>query len=185
MYYKFRDLKNYKYILDIFLNQRLYSSSFRNLNDNFEGQFFSEAFNKSTRNRLNPNKKEHLSICSFSKNYKNHLMWSHYADGHRGIVIGFEIQDSDSIVDKVNYNGLASFQTFPQKFDEFKLVFLNKLNEWEYEQEYRIITKKQSYIKIKIKEVIFGSETQDYDKEVIKKLVELIDKRITIATFNG
>ncbi|OBX24299.1 MULTISPECIES: DUF2971 domain-containing protein [Bizionia] len=184
MYYKFRDLKNYKYILDIFLNQRLYSSSFRNLNDNFEGQFFSDNFEESKRVRLNPNKEKHLSVCSFSEDYKSHLMWSHYANGHRGIAIGFEIDKSEYIIDKVEYNGLASFKNLPLKADEIKSVFLNKLSEWKYEEEYRIITEKQDYISIKIKKVIFGAETQNYDKEVISKLVELVDNRIIIETYN-
>ncbi|WP_417198961.1 DUF2971 domain-containing protein [Bizionia sp.] len=183
MYYKFRDLKNYKYILDIFLNQRLYSSSFRNLNDNFEGQFFSDVFEELKRYRLNPSKQDHLSICSFSENYTSHLMWSHYADGHRGIVIGFEIDESEYLIEKVNYKGLASFQIFPQKLNELKSIFLNKLKDWQYEKEYRIITEKQDYIKIKIEKVIFGAETPEYDKRIIEKLVELVDNKIIVETY--
>ena len=31
-----------------------------------------------------------VGICSFSKARKNQLMWSHYADEHKGICIGFK-----------------------------------------------------------------------------------------------
>ncbi|HEX9825480.1 MAG TPA: DUF2971 domain-containing protein, partial [Flavobacteriaceae bacterium] len=141
-------MKDYKYIIDIFINQRLYVASFRKLNDNFEGQFFSNVFSDIKRYRLNPRKESHISICSFSSNYKSHLMWSHYANGHRGIAIGFEIDKSKYNIEEVAYNGLTSFNIFPQKFDDLKSVFLNKLKEWSYEEEYRIIAEKQDYVDI-------------------------------------
>ena len=185
MYYKFRDLRNYKYLLDIFLNQRLYSASFRILNDNLEGQFLYDLSTEIKRFRLNPTKQKHLSVCSFSENYKNHLMWSHYADGHRGIVIGFQIDQSKYMIDKVNYDGLANFENLPRRFDEVKSVFLNKINDWKYEEEYRVITEKQDFINIKIKEVFFGAETLEEDKIIIKKLIELVDNKIKIETYYG
>ena len=185
MYYKFRDLRNYKYLLDIILNQRLYSASFKNLNDNHEGQFFYDFSTEIKKVRLNPTKQKHLSICSFSKNYKNHLMWSHYADGYRGIVIGFQIDQSKYLINKVNYDGLANFENLPRGFDQAKSVFLNKLNDWSYEEEYRIITEKQDFIKIKIIEIVFGAETPEEDKVIISKLTELVDNKIKIKTYCG
>ena len=185
MYYKFRDLKDYKYIVDIFLNQRLYLASYRKLNDNFEGQFFSHDINDTKRYRLNPKRESHISICSFSGGHKSHLMWLHYANGHKGIAIGFEINKSKYNIEKVKYNGLSSFSEFPQRFDDLKTVFLNKIKEWEYEEEYRIISEKQGYADIEIKEVIFGSETSDHDKSLISKLAELINPKIKIKTYYG
>lgn len=185
MYFKFRDLKDYKYILDIFVNRRLYSCSFRNLNDNFEGQFHWNAFDEAKRVRLNPQKEKHLSICSFTNDYKNHLMWSHYADGHRGIVIGFVINETSYEVEKVNYDGLSNFSNLPHKFDDIKSVFLNKIQDWKYEKEHRIITEKQDYINIEIKKVIFGTETSSYDKEIITKLANLVSSKIEIETYYG
>jgi hypothetical protein len=185
MYYKYRDLKNYKYLLDIFLNQRLYSASFRNLNDNFEGQFLYDFSKGNQRTRLNPVQQEHISICSFSKSFTNHLMWSHYADGHRGVVIGFEIDELIYKIEKVCYDGLIICDELPKKFDELKKVFLNKINDWKYEEEYRIITEKQDFINIQIKEVILGAETPEEDKIIIKRLAELINNNIKIETYYG
>ena len=185
MYYKFRDLRNYKYLLDIFLNQRLYSGSFTNLNDNDEGKFFYNVSTEIKRLKLNPTKEKHLSICSFSKNYKNHLMWSHYADGYRGIVIGFQIDQSKYLIDKVNYDGLANFENLPRGFDQEKSVFVNKRKDWSYEEEYRIITEKQDFINIKIKEIVFGVQTPEEDKVIIMKLIELVDNKIKTETYCG
>lgn len=112
-------------------------------------------------------------------------MWSHYADGHRGFVIGFEIDESNYKVEKVNYNGLAQLSSFPRKFEDIKPIFLNKINDWKYEEEYRIITEKQDYINIKIREIIFGAETSNDDKIIITKLAQLVNKEIKIETFYG
>jgi len=183
MFYKFRDFNNYKFLLDIFLNKRLYASSFRSLNDNFEGQFYTHIFEETKRVRLNPKRNEHLSICSFSGQYENHLLWSHYSDGHKGLVIAFELEKSKYEIQKVNYNGLKTFNDLPHMIEDVKSVFFNKINEWEYEDEYRIIVEKQSYIDIIIKEVILGSEVSNLDKQLIVKLIEQIDSRIKIKTF--
>ncbi|WP_318345984.1 DUF2971 domain-containing protein [Flagellimonas baculiformis] len=183
IYYKFRDLKNYQYLLDIILNQRLYAASFRNLNDNFEGQFILDNQSEAKRYRLNPRKQDHISVCSFSKTYKNHLMWSHYSDGHRGIVIGFTVDDSLYKIEKVAYSGLATFNFFPNRSEDLKNVFLNKIKEWDYEQEYRIMREKQEYIEIEIKEIIFGAETPEIDKTIISKLAKLINPDIVLKTY--
>ncbi|QDO94110.1 DUF2971 domain-containing protein [Formosa sediminum] len=184
MFYKFRDFSNYKYLLDIFINQRIYASSFRNLNDNFEGQFYTDCFLKPQRVRLNPKKNQHISICSFSGHYENHLLWSHYSDGHRGLVIAFELDENKYEIQKVNYSGLKNYHHLPHKFVDIKSVFLNKIKDWEYEDEYRIILKEQCYIDIIINEVIFGSEVSELDKNLISKLIEKIDSKIKIKIYN-
>lgn len=182
-FYKFRNFSNYKFLLDIIVNQRLYASSFRSLNDNLEGQFTSNTFGDTKKVRLNPKREEHLSICSFSENYRSHLLWSHYADGHRGMAFGFTIDNSKYDIQKVNYNGLSHFDDLPITLDEKKQVFLNKIKDWEYEEEYRVISEKQCFIDIKIEKIIFGTEASKADKELVTKLVELIDKNIAIETY--
>jgi hypothetical protein len=150
-----------------------------------EGQFYSDHFEKLERYRLNPRKQEHISICSFSSDYKSHLMWSHYADGHRGMAIGFDIDETKYTVEKVNYNGLLNLNIMPSKFKDVKDVFLNKIKDWKYEKEYRIITESQGFITIEIKEIIFGAETPKEDKAIIEKLIKSLNKKIKIETYYG
>src|SRR5690606_29059755 len=122
---------------------------------------------------------------SFSSCMSNHLMWSHYADGHRGLAIGFELDENKYIVEKVTYNGLLTISGLPQKIQEVKRIFLNKIKDWDYEDENRIIMPNQDYVEIKIKEVHFGSETSERDKNLISGLVKAIDSKIKIETFYG
>ena len=53
-----------------------------------------------------------VGVFSLSETYDNELMWGHYADGGKGIAIGFDIQDESSITPnslclKVNYTNEA------------------------------------------------------------------------------
>jgi hypothetical protein len=70
------------------------------------------------------------------------LMWSHYADNHRGICLEFSTENNDlfSNACKVSYR-----KEYPQwslhTMDEYLEVFLTKSDDWKYEEEYRIIAR--------------------------------------------
>lgn len=97
------------------------------------------------------------------------LMWSHYGDQHRGVVIGF---DSDLLSDEwieVNYVPERFEVPFDFESDEYNLIKKlagQKYENWKYEKEYRCIIKlpdhrKQGlylvrYNKKAIKEVCIG-----------------------------
>ncbi|SKB55007.1 hypothetical protein SAMN05660776_1848 [Salegentibacter holothuriorum] len=81
------------------------------------------------------------------------------------------------------YNGLSCLEILPYKLEDIKPIFLNKLKEWKYENEFRIITEKQGYIDIEIKKIIFGSESSKFDKELITKLAENIHPNIELETY--
>jgi len=86
-------------------------------------------------------------LLSVSKTARNTVMWAHYADKHKGAVIGI---DFDSIfpnkgiqMDSVNYserrpsiNNLTDFEIQPEAFLR---TVLTKSSEWIYEQEFRAV----------------------------------------------
>ncbi len=49
---------------------------------------------KAFRNHMN----ERYGIVCFLKNYDDPVLWSHYADGHRGVALVFEIPDDQAII---------------------------------------------------------------------------------------
>lgn len=91
-------------------------------------------------------------ILSLTDNYNNILMWSHYADMHKGICLKFNTDkliksglfESGCIVfydDKYPTLDLLNFVS-PVVDVEIKLLillFFNKHISWKYENEYRII----------------------------------------------
>ncbi|MEJ2648218.1 MAG: DUF2971 domain-containing protein, partial [Sedimentisphaerales bacterium] len=87
-------------------------------------------------------------LLSVSKTARNTVMWAHYADEHKGTIIGI---DFDSVMpnntgirmDRVNYteerpsiNVLTDFEIPPEAF--FRTI-LTKSSDWKYEQEFRTI----------------------------------------------
>lgn len=110
-----------------------------------------------------------FGVCCFSKKYNNILMWSHYADYHRGICFKFDL-------DKISTNGCFSdiqyvrskphFDFTNPNDDPFKWFFY-KSTIWRYEQEIRSLiipplkAKSERYRKVHfpkeaLKEIIFG-----------------------------
>lgn len=81
-------------------------------------------------------------ICSFSNNENSMLMWSHYAEQHKGIMVeywfGGELPNGFGI-DKVNY--LDDIKRLKEKdtyvFNQF---LLTKNKDWDYENEVRLFT---------------------------------------------
>ncbi|WP_293960213.1 DUF2971 domain-containing protein [Sneathiella sp.] len=78
-----------------------------------------------------------------SKEWQHPLLWSHYAESHRGMCLGFDVID-DGTFSKVRYLsrrenlkdfGYTSMNEFTET-DMKKLLF-SKFNVWSYESEYR------------------------------------------------
>lgn len=99
---------------------------------------------------------EHFGILSLAKNKKNALMWAHYADSHKGFVVGFDSNSSffrsgngkaiDGLRD-VRYSpdrgvvpkdGLASLNN-NELSEANDLFFFTKSDSWSYEEEVRIL----------------------------------------------
>jgi hypothetical protein len=131
-----------------------------------KGGFFDEKhlekINKETRENIN----EKIGICSLTSKNNNILMWSHYADGHKGLCIGFDWQmlrkSTSAILGNVNYqDDLPKYKIFGSNSDFFQTLLLTKSTEWQYEQEYRLMTiesrgKELPFPFESIVEVIFG-----------------------------
>lgn len=127
---------------------------------------------------------DHLGITCFSEKWNSILMWSHYAENHKGISIGFDekaLRYSQLFgkIRRVNYS-----TEYPElnpinknkKSDEIK--FFHKSIDWEYEKEIRAIniyddkipSIKDRIITLEdkhIKEIIIGLKTPQKDKKEI------------------
>ncbi len=107
--YKYRSLTNLEYTFDILLNERLHCAPYDQLNDPFEGLFFSVAHwggmsgivagsmmpgrgygfvptVKSPRSLSELTIPGGTRVCSLSASLSDVRLWSHYADGHKRII---------------------------------------------------------------------------------------------------
>src|SRR5687767_14278862 len=88
-------LSNAEFALSNIALRRIKISRFSDLNDPFEllganlkDKNYREAF-RLTRDELHNDK----GLLCFSRSWGNPVLWSHYADKHRGICLGFDVSD--------------------------------------------------------------------------------------------
>jgi len=117
-----------------------------------------------------------ISFSSTTDKHKSMLMWSHYT-AHNGVRMKFEFPDEfkhyfgeEVKLQKVKYDNYFPFiKTEKDLLDSLILKF----NDWEYEDEYRIITRYNSELmfnKSYLKEIKFGCRTSTVDIFNIIKL---------------
>jgi hypothetical protein len=88
---------------------------------------------------------KHFGLICFCDDPQHLLMWSHYSDGHKGIVIGFDPSKLNlGAIDPVSYVPRRvelnpSLQTMDR--DQMKAIITSKSDLWKYEGEYRVMLK--------------------------------------------
>lgn len=157
-------------------------STLDTLNDPFELMpYLRYGESKKIRHYMNVRKKisKEYGLLCFSRTWEEPLLWSHYADKHKGIAIGFEISGYE-ILD-IDYDPSPIRKQFDltsdSKINEKLFLELAKVkyHKWEYEKESRLLLKLKNCIKIdghffvqfgsnlRVKEVRLGSA---YDYEI-------------------
>lgn len=84
-----------------------------------------------------------IFVACFSERNDSVLMWSHYAEQHTGLCVGYKLRD---LIEKYNCFPVIYSNKMPQINDlnnidkgELYLSVLTKGEDWSYEQEWRII----------------------------------------------
>lgn len=125
-------------------------------------------------------------ILSLSQDYKNILMWSHYANNHTGLCIEYERLKSNSLgllaypvkYCKATPSLLPSdITSYGNNFDD---LWLTKSLDWEYEQEWRLLLKRGGInynCDCKIKSIIFGMRMHQENREALQNILK--NKQVT------
>jgi len=166
LFYKYKSFDNFEYILDLLLRERLYASYYHELNDPVEGVI---DIDETISSELLPTWKDILNklrVCCFSKDPDNTLLWSHYADGGRGILIEFEIS-SEVPCYKINYSKKPKLSKSELTIDNAIDILKYKDKAWKYEREYRCIFKDRQYLDINIKKIYLGPKVTDERKRLL------------------
>ncbi|MDE5999994.1 MAG: DUF2971 domain-containing protein [Bacteroidaceae bacterium] len=179
-YYKYRSLTDLKRFIDILINRRLYAAKYIELNDSMEGFFlYDDTIPRDFINTLRSGKANTL-ICSLSKKYTNGLMWSVYADEHKGCCIKLSITSNSWKKLVVTYDKKpVQINTMGINVDEILRI---KSPQWKHEEEVRFIKSNplQNYIKIKIDTIFLGMKMSRSDVSFYTKLIKSIDSNIKI-----
>ena len=93
-------------------------------------------------------------ICCFSASYNDPLLWSHYADQHKGFHAGYCLdRNPEPVVHKIEYGGNRTIpmaliaeailnETKESLSNLDHSVLLRKAPSWKYEKEWRLIDRK-------------------------------------------
>ena len=177
--YKFRAMSgiSFRYTQDIFINRRLFLPTADILNDPNEGVAIIDIQNqyRAWGNQLEErNRRQRIRICAFTEIHKNSVVWSHYADEHRGICIEFDTDHIDirnNLLKPVTYSNAVPTLKHSSWADE-REAFFNKTEEWAYEREWRYIVKEASpFLKFDenaIKRVLLGARFPDDDLDCLR-----------------
>lgn len=135
---------NEQYGLENIRRRRLKVARIDQLNDPFEfaGVNFKDRPLREAFRRMKREISETSGLLCFSAKWSNPVIWSHYADRHRGLCLGFDVADLS--VGPVSYSGrrlaveLDSLRT-PRDLsaDYVRKILFTKYAHWKYENEYR------------------------------------------------
>ncbi|AGZ38086.1 DUF2971 domain-containing protein [Pseudomonas aeruginosa] len=138
------NLTSAKHALSNIEKRRLKVSRFADLNDPFEllaANFKEHKTRKVVRDWKDKSHSQHGLLC-FAGDWSEPVMWSHYAEKHTGICLGFDV--CRSLVQQVNYQddrilaALSPAGTPDELSEELQQQLLRtKSAGWRYEQEYR------------------------------------------------
>lgn len=135
-----------------------------------------------------------LGVGSFSLTNSETLLWSHYANDHKGAVMryGFPmdcLDDEESIlgVSMVSYkpNAISDWlvenaHLYEENHQEFitgllKKVLMSKAPAWSYEQEARIVRPESGPFEVPrstLTHVIFGLQASKQDEKLVRAVIE-------------
>ncbi|HQQ74995.1 MAG TPA: DUF2971 domain-containing protein [Pseudomonadales bacterium] len=122
---------------------------------------------------------ENIGICSFSATPNHMLMWSHYADHHRGFCVQYDCREGTRLrrsAKKVDYKdstpSLSASDFSPDKIsDSIDILWLTKAECWSYEEEWRVINNEGSKTLKTPSEalsIIFGARMPESDRVMIR-----------------
>src|SRR5947208_1929464 len=104
--------------------RRLKIATFSDANDPFEAKALNlrGRHNREARKLLNhfrASQDEQTGMLCFSRSWTNPVLWSHYAEGHKGVSLGFDIKAD--LVEEVRYKDELLTTRLSDETDPFEL----------------------------------------------------------------
>ena len=163
---------NLEFGLDDIRRRRLKIATLNELNDPFEllGVNLANPALRQAFNRMKEKMALNRGLLCFSRDWRNPVQWSHYADKHHGLCLGFDIPDVH--LGAVNYSrrrlGVAAERFLaPSQIDEASMIkfLFTKFSHWRYENEIR------SFVTIEDKDAETGLFFAKFSERLVLKEV--------------
>jgi len=132
-----------------------------------------------------------LGVCSFSRGNLHPLLWSHYADEHRGACLKYQFREAHFLTEEFHLTAAGNVEylaeplkewlkTAPTDEHSFVVELVHKYLKtkslaWKYEEEARIIRHKHGVFNFSIREpfldqICFGLRTSQADIDLLTNL---------------
>lgn len=187
----------YKYLtfnenaISCLINKEIWMSKLREFNDPFES-LVSVDFENAEMQILFEKYIEDKVVHCFSECNKNILMWSHYADKHRGFCIGIDETEflESGLLAKVIYDDIdpeikneiiSVSRNNPKEAGKvYEKLITHKHKDWAYEKEQRLILNARDSNLLgrtyniksdKFKKIYFGCKMPERHKKLIVKIM--------------
>lgn len=168
------------------------------LNDPFE--FLQvESSNPRTRARYQYVKRalnEYMGLICFSENWSNPVQWSHYAEGHHGMCLGFDVSGTAEmrkvryVKDRIHPNLRAMRAMGDAAITHMLDLLTLKFEHWTYEQEHRLFVRLDEQDQstglyffdfgdskqVRLREIIVGAQSEITPEQVTTALGNLAPK---------
>jgi len=179
-----------KFGLQAIRHRRLKASAMNDLNDPFDmrGTDLSDKNFRTALSGAIESMSQSRGLHCFSKNWSNPVLWSHYADRHCGLCLGFDVPD--------RYLRTMRYVNMPLTADELlgdeqrltersmELLLSVKFSHWQYEEEVRLFVALKDKDKkadlyftefsedLRLAQVIVGCKSSVSRKEIARALGE-------------
>ena len=194
-YYKYRSLSDLERFLDIIVNNRLYGAVYKELNDPMEGKFNKQGLKQDDFEVIYSHLKR-TRVCSLLTKQDNqefpddYLMWSHYADSHKGCCI--ELQPTNQHnkeweLVEVNYQDKLPIVEGGEK-ERIKKILSVKTTLWRNEHEVRAVrvyekdkfTSQSAFYYVKVIAIYLGDRISKEKCDFYDKIITSINPKIQV-----
>ncbi len=122
------------------------------------------------------NAMDNFSVICLTEKFDDILMWSHYADSHRGFCMHFEMtQLRYTVIYQDDYPKIDFDADEAEQLLSFHRLLHTKAKNWEYEKEHRIINVKPAGVQPypgRLANIFFGLRTSEADIESVKAILK-------------
>ncbi|MFC3914625.1 DUF2971 domain-containing protein [Pseudaeromonas sharmana] len=155
-----------------------------------------ETFNRELNRFSSDLKFNDVGVISFTENHNNLLMWSHYADQHKGVVVEFDYRkleayfnnrfSMESSIARVLYNRERCSSLLEDVC--LKDFLLTKSDDWLYEKEHRVLAHLIHADKLVVNAMLYKSLHEFYSgdyKRLFTKECACVEKGTVTIRLNA
>tara|TARA_R110000868_G_scaffold56323_2_gene174350 strand:- start:14843 stop:15481 length:639 start_codon:yes stop_codon:yes gene_type:complete len=132
-----------KWGIEALRRKRLKLATLNDMNDPFELRPYNLS-EKEIRKYFNSRRdvaNSQVGFLCFCPTWKNGIMWSHYSDRHRGMVLGFQVSEArlvkiPYIEDRLDF--IEESRCVAEGTSDFRAIQFAKHQSWAYERELRL-----------------------------------------------